>query len=168
DLINLRGKKYDGKRNHLKKFKKKYSYNYCKLTPVHINGCLEVLDRWYSQHCEHWECSLSLLNEIAACRQALENYQLLGLKGGIIEVDKKIVAFSLGEKLNKNTAVIHFEKVDEDYQELAAVINQEYAAAECGNYQYINREEDLGEPGLRASKLSYHPAYLVDKYYIVF
>jgi uncharacterized protein len=168
DLINLSGKKYDGKRNHIKKFKKLHQYQYFKLVPGHIKGCLDLLDRWYHQHCDNWSCSLSLVNETATCREALENYQILGLRGGIIEVDKKIVAFSLGEELNKNTLVIHFEKVDEYYQGLSAVINQEYAAAECAGYKYVNREEDLGEAGLRTSKMSYKPAYLVDKYCVLF
>ncbi len=168
DLITLKGKKYDGKRNHISRFKKNFEYSYQHLDARHINGCKDLLEKWYHQHCDYWECSLSLRSEIEACKEALDNFKKLDLCGGIIDIDKQIVAFALGEALNKDTFVVHFEKVDADYKELPAVINQEYAAHEAKGFKYINREEDLGELGLRASKMSYNPAFLIDKYYITF
>lgn len=168
DLINLKGKKFDGKRNHISRFKKKYEYTYQRLGPKHISGCKDLLEKWYHQHCDYWECSLSLRSEIEACKEALDNFKKLDLYGGVIDIDKQIVAFSIGEELNKDTFVVHFEKADADYKELPAVINQEYAARECKEFKYINREEDLGELGLRASKMSYNPAFILDKYYITF
>lgn len=168
DLINLRGKKYDGKRNSLRKFKLQYDYSYKKLGAKNLAGCHSLLDHWTLEHCEDWKCSLSIKSEVEACRQALDNYQVLGLLGGVIEIDKKVAAFSLGEQLNADTMVVHFEKSDGLYKGVAAAINQEYAARACKNFKYVNREEDLGEPGLRANKLSYQPAFLVDKYYVTF
>lgn len=168
DLINLRGKKYDGKRNHIRHFKEKHEFVYKEMEPKHIAGCKKFLEKWYRQYGAHWEGPLSLRQEIAACKEALENLKVLELRGGIIEINKEIVGFALGEPLNKSTFVIHFEKTDKRYKGLPAVMNQEFVAHECHEYKYVNREEDMGEPGLRASKLSYHPAFLVDKYYISF
>jgi hypothetical protein len=168
DLITLKGKKFDGKRNHISRFKKNFEYTYQSLESKHISGCKELLEKWYHQHCDYWECPLSLRSETEACKEALENFKKLGLSGGVIDIDKQIVAFSLGEPLNKDTFVVHFEKADAEYKELPAVINQEYAAHEAKDFKYINREEDLGELGLRASKMSYNPTFLIDKYYITF
>ncbi|MDD5131585.1 MAG: phosphatidylglycerol lysyltransferase domain-containing protein [bacterium] len=168
DLVMLKGKKYDGKRNHISRFKKNFEYTYQRLDSKHINGCKDLLEKWYHQHCDYWECSLSLRSEIEACKEALDSFKKLDLCGGIIDIDKQIVAFSIGEALNKDTFVVHFEKVDADYKELPAIINQEFAAHEAKDFKYINREEDLGELGLRASKMSYNPAFLIDKYYITF
>ena len=111
---------------------------------------------------------MSLKSETEACRDALANFKALELQGGVIVIDKEVVAFSLGERLNKNTAVVHFEKADPDYPGLPSVINNEYVINEWADVAYLNREEDLGETGLRAAKLSYNPAFLVDKYYINF
>lgn len=168
DLINLRGKKYDGKRNHIRHFKEEYEFIYKEMETRHIAGCKKFLENWHRQYCDHWECSLSVHHEVAACKKALENFRVLELTGGIIEIDKEIVGFTLGEPLNRKTFVIHFEKTDRRYKGLPAVMNQEFVAHEAHGYKYINREEDLGEPGLRTSKLSYHPVRLVDKYYISF
>lgn len=168
DLISLRGKKFDGKRNHIKRFKKEHIYTYQQLESKHLDSCHLLLEKWYHAHCDHWQCSLSLKSETEACREALNNFKVLGLRGGVITIDKEVVAFSLGEKLNKNTAVVHFEKADPDYPGLPAVINNEYVINEWADVAYLNREEDLGEAGLRAAKLSYNPAFLVDKYYINF
>ena len=168
DLIALRGKKYDGKRNHIKRFKKEFPYTYETMEAKHLDGCHQLLEKWYHQHCDTWHCSLNLRSETEACREALKNYKALGLVGGIIDVNKQIVAFSLGEELNKETAVIHFEKSDQDFPGLPSVINNEYVSHEWADYPLVNREEDLGEPGLRVSKLSYNPVQILDKYYITF
>ena len=75
----------------------------------------------------------------------------------------RVVAFCLGEPLTEDTFVVHFEKAFADVQGAYPIINQQFAEHECGDYPYINREEDDGEEGLRRAKLSYHPVMMQEK-----
>ena len=88
----------------------------------------------------------------------------LEFKGGVIEIDGKVEAFALGEQLNPQTAVIHVEKANPQFDGLYQLINQEFCTHEWESVDYINREQDCGEEGLRKAKLSYHPHHLVNKY----
>ena len=87
----------------------------------------------------------------------------LGLTGGLIRSEGKVIAFAIGEELNDNTYVVHIEKAFYDIQGAYQIINQQFAAANCQNYDYINREDDAGDEGLRRAKLSYYPAFFVEK-----
>ena len=93
-----------------------------------------------------------------------ENAAALKIKGGIIYVGEKAVAFTLGSAVNAEVFDIHIEKSLAEYAEGYTVINREFAANELANYKYINREDDMGLDGLRQAKLSYHPAVMVKKY----
>lgn len=106
--------------------------------------------------------------ELDTIKKAFSHFNELGLSGGAIYVDKKLVAFCVGEKLNNETAVVHIEKADINYQGAFAMINREYVRNNWKNIKYINREEDLGIEGLRKAKLSYYPEFLVDKYVATF
>jgi hypothetical protein len=90
----------------------------------------------------------------------------LGLKGGAILIDGKVEAFTLGEPLNQNTVVIHIEKANPTYEGIYPLLNQAFLENEWSGYTYINREQDLGEEGLRKSKESYFPHHMVNKYII--
>ena len=79
--------------------------------------------------------------------------QELGLVGGVLRRDGQIVAFSIGERLNSETFVVHFEKAYPDLQGAYPMINQQFVLHECEGYAYVNREEDTGDPGLRKAKL---------------
>ena len=83
-------------------------------------------------------------------------------------VDGRVTAFSIGEKLNRDTFVIHIEKADPDVRGLYAVINQLFAQNEGSAYNYINREQDLGDAGLKKAKESYHPASMIRKFKVGF
>jgi hypothetical protein len=87
----------------------------------------------------------------------------LGLYGGAIVVDNKIIAFSYGSKINFNTFGVHIEKADINYEGVFSVINQELVSHLPEEYTYVNREEDLGIAGLRKAKLSYNPVILLEK-----
>jgi hypothetical protein len=91
----------------------------------------------------------------------------LNLTGGTIRIEGKIEAFTVGEALNPSTAVCHFEKAMPQFQGLAQVINQWFAKNNLGDFAYVNREQDLGIPGLRKAKESYFPDHLVEKVRIV-
>ena len=106
------------------------------------------------------------MGEWAAIGVALANFQALQLKGGVILINDRVEAFSCGELLNRQTAVIHLEKANPELRGLYAVINQQFCREAWAGVPFINREQDLGEPGLRTAKLSYHPHRLVEKYRI--
>jgi hypothetical protein len=163
DLINLKGKKFDGKRNRIKKFTRHHEYQYVKLAAEHLPACRKLFAHWMTgKTFAEWIEKV----QKDALSETLENFRELGLVGGAIEVNGKLEAFSIGEELNPETAVIHFEIADPKYIGLAQLMNQEFIKQEWLGYKFINREQDLGLPGLRNAKLSYHPDHLVTKYHV--
>ncbi len=163
-MISLSGKKLHSKRNFLNRFKENYSYTYERITTESAKECALMARKW----CEKKECESkgSMKNELAACETALSNMNELGLIGGAIRINGEIVAFSLGERLNENTVLIHFEKADTDYTGIYQAINNEFLKNEWEHTLYVNREEDMGIEGLRKAKLSYCPEFLVESYEI--
>ena len=88
----------------------------------------------------------------------------LGLKGGLIRIDGVVKAFTVGEKKLPTMSQIHIEKADRDIDGLYQIINQQFAQRNCADTMYINREEDMGEEGMRKAKLSYYPDKMIEKY----
>ncbi len=165
DLIKLAGRKYHRKRNHLKHFMEAYpDFIYTALTPEHMEACRAVARQWYCMN--RCEDDMDLLGELEAVESALENFAELQLSGGVIYLRGEIVAFTVGEKINPTTAVIHIEKADPDIQGLYAMVNQRFCEQCWGEVEFINREQDLGDPGLRQAKESYYPERLVEKFRI--
>jgi uncharacterized protein len=164
DLIKLEGRKYHRKRNHIKQFKEKYSYQYIPLTSEWISECLRLETEWCDlRHCETIP---GLLNESLAIKEALTHFQSLGMKGGAILINGKVEAFTLGEPLNGDTVVIHIEKANPAYEGLYTLINQAFLEKQWSGCTYVNREQDLGEEGLRKAKESYFPHHMINKYTI--
>ena len=110
---------------------------------------------------EKWNEEMN--QEISVLHEAFDHMQELGLVGGVLRRDGQIVAFSIGERLNSETFVVHFEKAYPDLQGAYPMINQQFVLHECEGYAYVNREEDTGDPGLRKAKLSYYPDILLPK-----
>ncbi len=161
DLIELKGRRYDGKRNHIKHFKEKYTYEYADMSGGFIEDCILLTETWYNNKNDE-----RLEPDVIATKEALTHYAELGLFGGTIIIDGKVKAFSIAEQLNQDTAVIHIEKYDPSCEGITQVINQQLCEHTCMNYKYINREQDLGSPGLRRSKSSYNPVSILKKYKI--
>lgn len=164
DLIELAGKNYRAKRNHLNYLFRTYRISYEPMEASNVEDCLRVSDEW----CEARRCNedLNLESEWGATREALVNFDALGVGGGVIRVGGKVEAFTLGELIRDDTAVVHIEKANVEIRGLYAVINQQFCEKQWGTVPYINREQDLGEPGLRKAKLSYSPERLVNKFRI--
>ena len=164
DLVQLAGNKYRSKRNHINQLSRAYGYSYARLTKDHIPDCLALQDRW----CEMRRCEddLNLLGEWDAVKEILGFYESLRVEGAVITIKDKVMAFTFGEMLNDHTAVVHIEKADPDIPGLYPVINQQFCENSLMNARYINREQDLGVPGLREAKLSYYPHHLVKKFRI--
>ena len=164
DLIDLAGQKYHAKRNHLAQARRAGRFTFAPLLESHRHECLELADDWCRvRHCSE---DLGLVGEHAAVHEALKHLTHLKLIGGVVVIEGRVAAFSLGELLNPETGVVHIEKATPDRPGLYAVINQNFCAHAFAKTAYVNREQDLGEKGLRRAKLSYHPIRLVEKYRI--
>ena len=163
DLATLAGKKFQAKRNHLNKFRRTYTnYEYVPLTSDRIQECLDLEAEWCKvNNCDQHE---GTGNERRALIYALHNFDALGLTGGILHVDGKIVAFTFGMPINQDTFGVHVEKADTTIDGAYTMINYEFANHIPEQYTYINREEDLGIEGLRKAKLSYQPVIILEKY----
>lgn len=161
DLTGLKGKNYQPKRNHINKFLKEYDYTYTPLTPDMLPLCLEFESKWCMEH-DYMEQE-SLKEERKALTFGIRHYEILGLSGGAIWVDGEMAAFTFGSPINNETFDINAEKANIRIDGAYSMINKEFAAHLPEQYIYIDREEDLGIPGLRQAKLSYHPIFLTEK-----
>ncbi|MGD9031268.1 MAG: phosphatidylglycerol lysyltransferase domain-containing protein [Desulfobacteraceae bacterium] len=164
DLIKLAGRKYHAKRNHINKSRRLHPFTYVPLTNEHLEPCLELADSW----CEWRRCEedLNLVGEWDAVREALTHFEALQIVGGVILVEDQVKAFALGELLNDKMATVHIEKADPEIPGLYAVINQQFCENCWSDVPFVNREQDLGEPGLRKAKLSYYPDHLEEKFQV--
>ena len=164
DLIQLSGRKYHSKRNHIHNFLQAHAFTYAALQDDHLQACLELSGRW----CEVRRCEedLNLMGEWEAIREAFTDFHALAIQGGVIMIENKVEAFALGELLNEQTAVVHIEKANPEIPGLYTMINQQFCEKTWPQVPSINREQDLGEPGLRQAKLSYYPDHLVEKFQI--
>jgi len=164
DLIRLKGRKFHNKKNHVNRFKKEFDFIYEPLTKNVVSECIHVLKKW----CNWRECEKNLIMraEYEAVYEALCHFDILNINGGLIRANGFVEAFSMGEMMSADTAIIHVEKANPDIRGSFAVINQQFAEHEWQNTLFINREQDLGVEGLRKAKLSYNPHHLVQKYRI--
>lgn len=163
-LVALSGRKYHSKKNHLNAFRKNYDFTYASLDKSNVDACRELASAWcMMKRCEE---DMSLTSEREAVNEALNNFFALKLIGGVILIDEEVQAFSVGELLNKDTAVVHIEKANPAIRGLYAAINQQCCEHAWGPVTYINREQDLGEEGIRKAKLSYHPDRMVENFII--
>jgi uncharacterized protein len=164
DLIHLAGKGYRQKRNHLNHLFRTYPIVYKPMDESDVPACLAIADQW----CKARRCSddLNLAGEWEATREAIIHFRALGAEGGVIIINGQVEAFTIGELLNKETAVVHIEKANMDIRGLYAVVNQQFCEKQWKDLPWINREQDLGELGLRKAKLSYNPDRLEEKYQI--
>lgn len=162
DLANLSGKKYHGKKNHVNKFKKTYdNWKYERIDDNNSVDCIEMVKEWCIQN----QCAKnkSKADEICVMINGIKYRDMLGLKGGLLRINDRVVAVTLGEKINDEMFVVHFEKAFSDVYGAYTMINQQFVVNELMEYKYVNREEDVGIEGLRKAKLSYHPAFMGQK-----
>ena len=167
-LRTLAGRKNQKKRNHINAFLKDYEgrYSYKLLNEEDFDDCLKLLKDWASNKEENNEFDEGIDDESIGIRKIFNNYKYLreNLKIAGIYVDGKLEAFTMGELINPNMALIHIEKANPNIRGLYPYINQQFILNEFENVEFVNREEDLGIPGLRKAKLSYHPVKFVEKY----
>ncbi len=160
-LITLSGKKLQSKRNHINRFQKDNpDWHYFPLTSqTDYQECLYMLDEWEST--DKANADKSIRYDYIATKEMLDNFEYLGLRGGAIRVNGKIVAFTVGEPLNEDYFVVHVEKAFGEINGAYTIINQQFIANEASEFKYINREEDMGLENLRKAKESYYPEFLL-------
>ncbi len=167
DLAGLRGRRYAGKRNLIAQASRLHSWSVEPLDPGRADQCLEVVDNIAAKRTT--DAAVTLEQETHALECALRLFAPLGLQGLLIRVAGRPAAFSIFDRLNPTTAVVLFERALRTEKGLYQVINRETARVIEGlGFSLINREEDLGDPGLRKAKLSYHPTHLEMKYTLTF
>ncbi len=161
-LITLKGKKLHGKRNHLNKFKNDYAgrWNFEELDEFNREEFYAFQLMW--THTRDDEGIFE--GETAAVKALLDNIYALGVKGGLIRLDGKVIAMTLGTQMNTDVFVVNIEKALPEYNGAYQLINNEFARRNLTGYRYINREEDMGIEGLRKAKLSYLPEMMGQVY----
>lgn len=162
-LRELSGRKYGSKRNHISQFVRQYpEYEVVPVGPDNLDECRRIIEEWCKAHdctCESPESC-----EKHACNKMLDVWGQLEMKGMLIRIAGRFEAFTIGERLNADTAVIRYEKGNADFHGIYTVLNRDYLVRDWPDIAFVNREEDMGIEGLQKAKLSYHPCRMVVKY----
>jgi hypothetical protein len=162
ELVELRGNRFHKKKNLLSQFLRTYDYEYKPLTPDCVEETLEMQRQWFS-----WrdpEESSALIAENTAIVRVLQNWDRIpGLVGGALRVDGEMIAYTVAEALTPEMLVIHFEKGRPGFKGVYQAINQMFLADAGAGYAEVNREQDLGDEGLRHAKQSYNPSRFLKK-----
>lgn len=166
DLADLKGRKYQKKRNHYNRFRDNFPYyTVSPLSAENVCAVTEMAEAWYEDRLRE-DPQGDYHMERAALKKALSHYEALGMEGLVLLDGEQVLAFTLGSRLSDNTYDIHFEKARQDVDGAYTVINCEFARylrAQHPEVAFLNREDDLGLEGLRKAKLSYYPHHLVEK-----
>ena len=163
DLIELKGRKFNTQRNHINKFIRTYpEYQFVEINKDNINLAIDFLINFYK---EYEKTSSISIEEKNITFELFDNYFKYNMLGGMLKVDDKIIGISVGEIIN-DTLFIHTEKADRNYLGVYQMLNNEFAKHYGENTTYINREEDVGDEGLRRAKLMYNPVELLKKYIV--
>lgn len=168
DLATLAGRKYQKKRNHLNKFRGNHpGCRVLSLDARTAGAAQAMVEDWYDARIAQ-DPQADYHLEQRAMHRAFVHMDALGLEGLVLEENGQILAMTMGSRLSQNTFDIHFEKAREDVDGAYTAMNQAFAAHLHEKYpelRFLNREDDMGIPGLRNSKLSYHPHRLVTKFW---
>ena len=170
DLVFLKGKKFQSKRNFISRFKKQEGWSYEPIGKNNLKECAIMSISW----CVKYGCgnNPSKASESCSVKNALANFEELGLCGGALRLNGDIVAFTIAERTSSDTLLVHVEKAYADIVGAYPAIANEFLRhtiiedESTGqlSVKYINREDDAGDLGLREAKMQYHPLFLLEKY----
>ncbi|MEG0585164.1 MAG: phosphatidylglycerol lysyltransferase domain-containing protein [Christensenellaceae bacterium] len=161
DLIELKGKKYHSKRNHVNAFLRDYQCEFLPYQDEYKEECIALQEEWAI---EKQADERDAQEELLSIKKALNNFEELGFVGCVVKINGEIVGFSFGEQICKRTAIIHIEKAKAGINGLYTYLNQKFAATMWSHCQFINRAEDMGVEGIRKAKRSYYPVRMLEKY----
>ena len=164
DLIDLKGRDFHGKKNHLNYFHKTFDYRYVKMTSSMADDAMRFIDE-FNKRKEVPASEMEMLKmEEEAMKDVFQNIEKVGYEAGAILIDDKIEALAIGGRLGNKMITEHVEKANFNFRGLYQAINNEFCKNTAAWAKYINREEDMGIPNLRKAKLSYRPVKLLEKY----
>lgn len=167
DLADLKGRKYQKKRNHANRFRSEHpDYTVLPLTSCNMPMAQHMINDWYTTRIKEDPEGDYMLENIALAK-ACSCYDSLGMDGILLMDGNWVLAVTMGSKMANDTFDIHFEKAREDVDGAYTVVNQEFARYLRMKYPeaaYLDREDDMGLEGLRKAKLSYHPHHMIDKH----
>ncbi len=163
ELRALKGKRFHKKKNLLNQFIKKNNFSYAPLGPDQIDKALAMQENWCTwRDCESLD---TLAAENRSIQRVLTGWEAMtGLSGGTLTVEGQMVAYTIAEQVSEDSILIHFEKANQDFKGAYQAINQQFLLNTGDSYRFVNREQDLGDEGLRKAKLSYHPVDFLKKY----
>ena len=169
DLATLAGRRYAKKRNLIKQFEREYPEEVGNvvmrtIAAEDIPGCLEFLDRW----CEERDCDVDRDEDLAcewhATRNALQHINTLGFRSVMLSIDGTVQAFGIASQLTGTTSVLHFQKASQRFKGLYQFFDRECARRLFPELEYLNKESDMGLPGLTQVKKSYYPVNMISAY----
>ena len=166
DLIALKGKAYSHKRNRVRAFLDGYEWDYEEITPAVFGEVMDFQEKWrvHREGTMTPDEAASLDGEDIAVRNAFAKWKDFGFMGGLLRVDGRIIAYTIAEELDSENLYVHFEKAFSEFAGSYQEINYMFLKNQGAGYKFVNREEDMGELGLRAAKLSYNPILMLEKY----
>lgn len=170
ELASYSGKRLHAKRNYCNRFEVRFkdSWRYVPISCDMIPDCLDMLDAWERSSAERLAAGID--DEHDAILRCFENFSYLGLEGGALYADGRLIGFSVGERISPDCYCTHFEKAYADIDGAYAMLCRETArriVSEHPEICYVNREDDMGNPALRKSKLSYKPDHILEKFIAV-
>ena len=163
-LQSLKGKSYHGKRNYINRFKINFQDNwqYEKLTDDNVEDCFQMALKW--RNLNGCDDDPDKNAEMSVAMNSLRLFHELELEGCLIRANGEVVAFAMGEQVTEDTFIVHIEKAFSAVEGAYAIVNQQFVENNMiGRFKYVNREEDVGQEGLRIAKTSYKPIFLIDK-----
>jgi len=172
-LATLAGGRYSKKRNLIKQFEQNYSEKAGNIiiktiSPEDVPGCLEFLERW----CEERDCDVDRDEDLScewnATRNALKNIDTLGFRSIMLSIDGTTQALGIASQLTETMSALHFQKASAQFKGLYQFFDRECARRLFPGLEYINKESDMGVPGLIQAKHSYHPVMMVKSYKLIF
>lgn len=170
DLSELAGRKYAKKRNLINQFTRDHQDGKVQtefLTADLKQECLDFMERW----CEEYPCEgpdkESLMCEKKAIAVSLDNLELFELCGQVVRVEGVVSAFGIVARLNERMGILHFEKAFARIHGLYQYLDWQCARTCLSRYEFINKESDMGLPGLTQAKKSYFPSAMVKSYRLI-
>lgn len=165
DLIELKGKKYHSKKNHVNSFLKTYSYDIKTINNENVKSdCMDLLHKWHEEVAV--TVDKEMLMEIDAIKDLFRELHFFDLNSIAIYVDGELAGFAVGEKVNDRMALIHVERGEIAYKGIYAFLNKQFLVESFQDTEFVNRQEDTGNEGLRKAKKSYHPEKMIKKYLV--
>lgn len=163
DLVALKGNRFRTKAQKLRRFMDTYRPEFVTLGPENVGEIRAFQEEWCRIRC--CKSVRALEEENRAIEATLRDWEKLpGLCGGALRVGGRMVAYTLAEPLDDETVVIRFEKASPEFRDAYQAVNQLFLERSCGSFAWVNREEDMGDPGMREAKMSYRPDRFVEKF----